>query len=85
MSDRNLQPIYIVGATATGKSELAIKLAKKLDGIIISADSMQIYKGLDIGTAKVSKDVMRDVPHKMIDIVDVDAEFSVAEYARLAR
>ncbi len=85
MSDKNLQPIYIVGATATGKSELALKLAKKLDGIIISADSMQIYKGLDIGTAKVSKDVMRDVPHKMIDVVDVDAEFSVAEYARLAR
>ena len=85
MCNKNLQPIYIVGPTATGKSELALKLAKKLDGIVISADSMQIYRGLDIGTAKVSKEVMREVPHKMIDIVDFDAEFSVAEYARLAK
>lgn len=85
MNNKNLQPIYIVGPTATGKSDLALKLAKLLDGVIISADSMQIFKGLDIGTAKVSKEVMREVPHKMIDIVDVDAEFSVAEYARIAK
>ncbi len=85
MYSKNLQPIYIVGPTATGKSELALKLAEKFDGVVISADSMQIYRGLDIGTAKVSKAVMREIPHKMIDIVNVDEEFSVAEYARLAR
>lgn len=84
MATKNLAPIYIVGPTASGKSELAVRVAKSLDGVIISADSMQIYRGLDIGTAKVSQDTMREVPHKMIDIVDVDAEFSVAEFAKLA-
>lgn len=85
MPNRNLQPIYIVGPTASGKSELALKLAKQLDGIIISADSMQIFKGLNIGTAKVCADVMAEIPHKMIDIVPPDAEFSVAEYAQKAK
>ena len=54
----NYQPIYIAGPTASGKSELALKLAEQFDSVIISADSMQIYRGLDIGTAKVSKEMI---------------------------
>ncbi len=77
-------PVFIAGPTATGKSELALKLAKLRDGVIISADSMQIYKGLDIGTAKVSADVREEFPHKLIDIVEADGEFSVAMFKRLA-
>jgi len=72
-------PVYIVGPTASGKSELALLVAKKFDGVIISADSMQIYRGLDIGTAKVSKEVQAQAEHKLIDIVDFDEEFSVAQ------
>ena len=85
MSNINLQPIYIVGPTASGKSALAIRLAKEFDGVIISADSMQIYRGLDIGTAKESADVRKQIPHKMIDVVNADEEFSVAEYANMAK
>ncbi len=80
----NLQPVYIVGPTASGKSALAMRLAKELDGVIISADSMQIYRRLNIGTAKDSYDERREVEHQMIDIRDPDEEFSVAEYAELA-
>lgn len=85
MSNLALQPIYVAGPTASGKSALALKLAKEFDGVIISADSMQIYRGLDIGTAKESEAERKLVPHKMIDIVDADSEFSVAEYADMAR
>ena len=81
----NLQPIYVVGPTASGKSALALELAKKFDGVVISADSMQIYRGLDIGTAKESKEIREAIPHKMIDIVDAGEEFSVAEYAEMAK
>ncbi|MBO4554797.1 MAG: tRNA (adenosine(37)-N6)-dimethylallyltransferase MiaA [Clostridia bacterium] len=82
---QNLQPIYVVGPTASGKSALALELAKEFDGVIISADSMQIYRGLDVGTAKESKEIRDLVPHKMIDVVDADEEFSVAEYADMAK
>ena len=78
-------PIYIAGPTASGKSELALRLAEEFDSVIISADSMQIYRGLDIGTAKVSKELRDKVEHKLIDIVDYDANFSVAEFAELAK
>ncbi len=84
LSVGNLQPVYIVGATASGKSELAFRLAQITGGTVISADSMQIYRGLDIGTAKESVARRRKVEHKMIDIIDYDSEFSVAEYAELA-
>ncbi len=80
-----LQPVYIIGPTASGKSELAVCLARELDGVIISADSMQIYRGLDIGTAKESEAVRREIEHKLIDVRDVDEQFSVAEYAQLAQ
>lgn len=79
------QPIYIVGPTGSGKSALAMKLARILDGVIISADSMQIYKTLDIGTAKESIENRREIQHEMIDIVPVDSEYSVAEYSIDAR
>ena len=63
-----------------GKTSLSIKLAKKINAEIISADSMQIYKGLDIGTAKVTKSQMCGIPHHMIDICDIKDKFSVADF-----
>ncbi len=77
--------IVIVGATATGKTNLAIEIAKIKNGEIVSADSMQIYRGLDIGTAKPSKLEMELVPHHMIDILDISENYSVAEYVKDAR
>lgn len=70
----------IAGPTASGKSSLAISLAQKIDGEIISCDSMQIYKTLDIGTAKVTKEEQAMAPHHMIDIVDPDVSFSVSDF-----
>lgn len=76
--------ICIVGPTATGKSGLAVALAKKINGEIISADSMQIYRGFDIGTAKIQSCEMDNIPHHMLDIVPPDASFSVAQYCAAA-
>ena len=76
--------LVIVGPTASGKSNLAAKLAKKLNGEIISADSRQVYKGLDIGTGKITKKEMRGIPHHLIDVIDPKKQFSVAEYKKLA-
>lgn len=72
--------IVILGQTATGKSDLAVKIAKKINGEIISADSRQVYKGLDIGTGKITKKEMKGVPHYMLDIANPKKKFSVAEY-----
>ncbi|MGZ0085337.1 tRNA (adenosine(37)-N6)-dimethylallyltransferase MiaA [Caldibacillus thermoamylovorans] len=77
--------VVIVGPTAVGKTKLGIALAKKLDGEIISGDSMQIYKGMDIGTAKVKPDEMEGIPHHLIDIKEPCEPFSVVEFQRLAR
>ena len=77
--------IVILGATASGKSKLSISLAKKLGGEIVSCDSMQIYRGMDIGTAKISKNEMENIPHHMIDIVQPNEEFSVGEYVKRAK
>lgn len=77
--------IIIVGPTASGKSGFAIKLAKHLNGEIVSADSMQIYRGLDVGTAKVTADEKDGIIHHMIDIINPDNEFSVAEYSKIAK
>lgn len=78
-------PIYIAGPTASGKSALAVKLAKIFDSVIISADSMQIYRTLDIGTAKEDPSVRARIPHKLIDVANPSDEFSVAEFARMAK
>lgn len=77
--------ILIVGATAVGKSALAINLAKLFASEIISADSMQIYRDVDIGTAKPSREEMEAIPHHMISIIEPETRFSVGEYVRLAR
>ena len=82
---RNLKILAIVGPTAVGKTALAIKLAKELDGEIISCDSMQIYKGMDIGTAKPTKEEMAEVKHHLIDIKEPNEEFSCADYAIMAK
>ncbi|WP_300348870.1 tRNA (adenosine(37)-N6)-dimethylallyltransferase MiaA [Clostridium sp.] len=76
--------LIIAGPTAVGKSDLSVDLAKKLNGEIISVDSMQIYKHMDIGSAKISKEEMGGIPHYLIDFVDPEKEFSVAEFKELA-
>jgi tRNA dimethylallyltransferase len=76
--------IVILGPTASGKTELAIKLAKKFNGEIVSADSRQVYKGMDIGTAKPTKKEMRGVPHHLLDIASPKRKFTVAQYRKLA-
>jgi tRNA dimethylallyltransferase len=77
--------IAIVGPTAVGKSDLAIDLADRLDAEIVSADSMQVYIGMDIGTAKVPEGERRGVPHHMLDVWSVDHEVSVVEFRDRAR
>ncbi len=85
MKNQNkLKLLVIVGATASGKTALGVELAKKLNGEIISADSMQIYEGLDITTAKPSQKEMQGIPHHLISIVKRSQNFSVAEYVELA-
>ena len=76
--------IVVLGQTATGKSDLAVKLAKKLHGEVISADSRQIYKGLDIGTGKIAKTEMKGIPHHLLDVANPKKQFSVAEFQKLA-
>jgi tRNA dimethylallyltransferase len=77
--------IVVAGPTASGKSDFAVQLALKNNGEIISADSRQVYIGLDIGTGKITAEEMKGVPHYMLDIVNVGDEFSVGEYARRAK
>lgn len=76
--------IVVAGATASGKTSLAINLAKEFNGEVVSADSMQIYKYMDIGTAKPTKEEMDGVVHHLIDVVAPDVNFSVAEYCNMA-
>ena len=70
----------VVGATASGKTSLSVELARRLNGEVISADSMQIYKGLSVATAKPTPDEMQGIPHHLIDFVPLDEEFSVARF-----
>ena len=77
--------VAIVGATAAGKSELSLRLACALDGEVINADSMQLYRGMDIGTGKLTAAERGGVPHHLLDIWDVTETASVSEYQRLAR
>ena len=80
-----MRDFAIVGPTAVGKTALAIKLAKKYNGEIISSDSMQIYRGMDIGTAKPTKEELLSVPHHLIDIKDPNENFSCADFQAIAK
>jgi len=77
--------IFVVGATATGKSELALQIAEHLAGEIVNADSMQLYRRMDIGTAKLALNERRGIPHHLIDVLDVNQDASVADYQGWAR
>ncbi|WP_333870448.1 tRNA (adenosine(37)-N6)-dimethylallyltransferase MiaA [Desulforamulus putei] len=82
---KDLRPlVVIVGPTASGKTDVAIELAKMVKGEVISADSMLVYRGMDIGTAKPTPTEMQGIPHHLIDIVDPDEEFSVAMFQTAA-
>ena len=76
--------LVITGPTASGKTWLAVELAKRYNGEVVSADSMQIYRRMDIGTAKPTPEEMQGIPHHMIDIADPEEDFSVARYVGLA-
>ena len=76
--------ICIAGPTASGKTSLAVELAKLYNGEVISCDSMQIYKRMDIGTAKPTKDEMQDIPHHMLDVAEADEDCSVSRYCEIA-
>jgi len=78
------QLICITGPTASGKTALSIALAKELNGEVVSCDSMQIYRRMDIGTAKPTKEEMDSIPHHMIDICEPDEDFSVSRYCEMA-
>ena len=80
-----MRTIVICGATATGKSDLAVELAREIDGEIVNADSMQIYRGMDIGTAKLTQPERKGVVHHLLDVLDVTEDATVAWYQELAR
>lgn len=77
--------VVVSGPTGTGKSDLALDLARRLDGEVVNADSMQLYRRMDIGTAKLSPDERRGVPHHLLDVLDVTQTATVAAYQRDAR
>src|SRR5574341_316512 len=83
-ASRDTNPVYLVGPTGVGKTSVALDLAQKLNAEIIVADSMQVYHGLDIGTAKPTPEQRRFVPHHMLDVVNPLIEFDVAQFVRLA-
>ena len=76
--------ICIAGPTASGKTALAVELAKEFNGEVVSCDSMQIYKRMDIGTAKPAPDEMQGIPHHMLDVCEPDEDFSVSKYCEMA-
>ena len=77
--------IILTGPTAVGKTELSIRLAKEVNGEIISADSMQVYRGMDIGTAKITESEKQGVVHHLLDCFEPDEEFNVAVFQDMAR
>ena len=86
MTAADLPPVVaVVGPTATGKSDLAVELARRLDGEVVNADSMQLYRGMDVGTAKLTDAERRGVPHHLLDVWDVRVAANVADYQRLVR
>lgn len=84
MNQGKLPVLCIVGPTATGKSDLGVLVAKAVNGEILSADSMQVYRKMDIGTAKLSLEEMQGIPHHLIDLVDPDESFTVAKWTQEA-
>ena len=76
--------VVLLGTNASGKSELGIRLARHFGGEIISADSRQVYRGLDLGSGKISPEQARTVPHHLIDVADVTEYYSLAQYQRAA-
>lgn len=82
--DKKIDVLAVVGPTASGKTKLSVELAKALNGEIISADSMQIYKGMDIGTAKPDVEEMQDIPHHLMGFLESSESFSVAIYVEMA-
>ena len=86
MAEQNKERLIIVaGPTAAGKSAAAVELALRIGGEIISADSMQVYRGMDIGSAKIRADEMRGVPHYLLDVLEPEEEFNVTVFQELAR
>lgn len=83
MADKKI--IVILGPTSSGKSDLAVQIAKKLDGEVLSADSRQVYKGMDIGTGKITKKEMRGVPHHLLDVASPKSKFTVVQYRNMAQ
>ena len=77
--------LAVTGATASGKSALALELCRRLDGELVSCDSMQIYRGMDIGTAKPTNAEKQDVPHHMIDVCEPEVDYSASDYANAAK
>ena len=77
--------LAVVGSTASGKSRMAVRLAQKLNGEVISCDSMQIYRRMNIGTAKPTAEEMEGIPHHLIDFADPDVSFSSADYVAEAK
>src|SRR5262245_33439884 len=85
-NDRSGPPIVaVVGATAAGKTGLSLDLAERLDGEVVNTDAMQVYRGMDIGTAKLPAADRRGIPHHLLDLLDVTESLTVAEFQRLAR
>lgn len=83
--DDKIPLIVVIGPTASGKTDLAISIAKKFDGEVVSADSMQIYKGLHIASAAPNEDEIDGIPHHLIEFLEPDQQFSVADYVNLAK
>ena len=83
LKENRTKVIVILGPTASGKSDLAVTLAKKFNGEVISADSRQVYKGLNIGTGKITKEEMRGVPHHLLDVADPKEQFTVSDFVKL--
>ena len=85
MDSEKIPLLCVVGPTASGKTWMAVELAKAFDGEVVSADSMQVYKTLSIGTAKPSPEEMQGVPHHLLDFLPIEETFSVAQFLELAR
>ena len=77
--------VILTGPTAVGKTALSIELAKKINGSIISADSMQVYRYMDVGSAKITPDEMDGVPHHLVDVLDPTEDFNIVLFQQLAK